>query len=336
VPQTVILPVLLANSNFELRTGCQVQRINLDSTKKKATGVTYIDTAGREFEQPASLVITSSFALNNVRMLLLSGIGKPYNPESGTGVVGRNYAYQTVSSVASFFDEDVFINPFMASGASGTLINDFAGDNFDHSGLGFIGGAFIGAVNTNGRPIQYHPVPPGTPAWGKGWKGAVVKHYNHSVMFSLHGSSVSTRQNYLDLDPTYRDAWGQPLLRMTFDFPQNDLKMAAYVTAKGVEIGKAMGAKQVAGAPRTAPYTTTVYQTTHNTGGTVMGNDPRTSVVNRYLQSWDVPNVFVIGASAYPQNASWNPSGTLGALTYWAIDALKNRYLKNPGRLVSA
>jgi len=335
VPQTVILPVLLANPNFELRTGCQVQRINLDSTKKKATGVTYIDTAGREFEQPASLVITASFALNNVRMLLLSGIGKPYDPQSATGVVGRNYAYQTTSSVDAFFDQNVFINPFMASGASGTLINDFAGDNFDHSRLGFIGGAFIGAVNTNGRPIQYHPVPPGTPAWGKGWKEAVVKNYNHSVILGLHGSSVSTRQNYLDLDPTYRDAWGQPLLRMTFDFPQNDLKMSAYVTAKGVEIGKAMGAKQVAGAPRKAPYTTTVYQTTHNTGGAVMGNDPHTSVVNRYLQTWDVPNVFVIGASAYPQNASWNPTGTLGALTYWAIDVLKNEYLKNPGPLVS-
>jgi gluconate 2-dehydrogenase alpha chain len=336
VPQTVILPVLLANRNFELRTGCQVQRINLDSTGKKATGVTYIDAAGREFEQPAPLVITSSFALNNVRMLLLSRIGAPYDPASAKGVVGRNYAYQTMSSVAAFFDEDVFINPFMASGASGTLINDFAGDNFDHSGLGFIGGSFIGAVNTNGRPIEYHPVPPGTPSWGKGWKDAVVKHYNHTVMFSLHGSSVSTRQNYLDLDPTYKDAWGQPLLRMTFDFPQNDLKMAAYVTAKAVEIGKAMGAKQVAGSPRKSPYTVTVYQTTHNTGGTVMGSDPSTSVVNRYLQSWDVPNVFVIGASAYPQNASWNPTDTLGALTYWAIDAIKNKYLKNPGRLVSA
>ena len=67
-----------------------------------------------------------------------------------------------------------------------------------------------------------------------------------------------------------------------------------------------------------------------------MGSDPSTSVVNRYLQSWDVANVFVIGASAYPQNASWNPTGTLGALTYWAIDALKNKYLKNPGPLVSA
>jgi len=336
VPQTMILPVLLANPNFELRSGCQVQRINLDSAKKRATGVTYIDAAGREFEQPASLVITSMFAINNVRMLLLSGIGAPYDPATGRGVVGRNYAYQTMSSVASFFDDDIIVNPFMASGASGTLINDFAGDNFDHSGLGFIGGAFIGAVNTNGRPIQYHPVPPGTPAWGKGWKQAVVKHYNHTVMFSLHGSSVAQRQNYCDLDPTYRDAWGQPVLRMTFDFPPNDIKMAAHVTAKAVEIGKAMGAKQVAGSPRKGPYTVTQYQTTHNTGGTVMGNSPKTSVVNRYLQSWDVPNVFVIGASNYPQNASWNPTGTLGALTYWAIDALKSKYLKNPGPLVSA
>jgi gluconate 2-dehydrogenase alpha chain len=335
-PQTVILPVLLANPNFELRTGCQVQRINLDSTQKHATGVTYVDAVGREFEQPAPLIVTSMFALNNVRMLLLSGIGKPYDPSTGQGVVGRNYSYQTMSSVAAFFDDDVIVNPFMASGASGTVINDFAADNFDHSGLGFIGGAYVGAVNSHGRPIQFHPVPPGTAHWGKGWKQAVVKHYNHTVTISVHGSSMSQRQNYLDLDPTYRDAWGQPLLRMTFDFPQNDLKMAAYVTAKAVEIGKAMGAKQVAGYARKGPYTSEQYQSTHNTGGTVMGENPQTSVVNRYLQSWDVPNVFVIGASNYPQNASWNPTGTLGALTYWAIDAIKNRYLKNLGPLVAA
>jgi hypothetical protein len=60
----------------------------------------------------------------------------------------------------------------------------------------------------------------------------------------VHGSSIAQRQNYLDLDPTYRDAWGQPLLRMTFDFPQNDIKMAAYVTAKALEVGKAMGTRK--------------------------------------------------------------------------------------------
>ncbi len=333
-PQTVILPVLLKNPNFELRTGCQVQRINLDPSGKKATGVTYIDAAGREFEQPASLVITALFAINNVRMLLLSGIGKPFDPATNSGVVGRNYAYQTMSSALAFFDEDVNINPFMASGASGTMMNDFAGDSFDHSPHGFIGGAYIGAINTNGRPIEYHPVPPGTPKWGKGWKQAVAKHYNHTVNLNIHGSSMPRRANYLDLDPTYKDAWGQPLLRMTFDFPQNDLKMAQFVTNKAVEIGNAMGAKVVAGSPRKGPYTVTQYQTTHNTGGTVMGNDPQTSVVNRYLQCWDVPNVFVVGASNFAHNASWNPTGTIGALVYWAIDALKNKYLKAPGALV--
>jgi len=145
-----------------------------------------------------------------------------------------------------------------------------------------------------------------------------------------------TRQNYLDLDPTYKDAWRQPLLRMTFDFPKNDLRMAQYVTVKATEIGRAMGARQVVGNARKGPYAVTQYQTTHNTGGTVMGNNPSTSVVNRYLQSWDVPNVFVVGASNFPQNASWNPTNTIGALTYWAVDAIKNKYLKSPGALVSA
>jgi gluconate 2-dehydrogenase alpha chain len=122
---------------------------------------------------------------------------------------------------------------------------------------------------------------------------------------------------------------------MTFEFPDNDLKMSAYITGKAMDIGRAMGGKQVAGGPRKGPYTVTQYQTTHNTGGTVMGNDRSTSVVNRYLQSWDVPNVFVIGASNFPQNASYNPTDTVGALAYWAADAIVNRYLKAPGPLAS-
>jgi gluconate 2-dehydrogenase alpha chain len=64
-----------------------------------------------------------------------------------------------------------------------------------------------------------------------------------------------------------------------------------------------------------------------------MGLDPSTSAVNKYLQSWDVPNVFVIGANAFPQNAGYNPTDTVGALTYWALDAIKNRYIKKPGAL---
>jgi gluconate 2-dehydrogenase alpha chain len=333
-PQTIILPVLAKEPNFELRTSCHVLRVNLDSTGKKATGVTYVDAAGREFEQPAELVLLTAYSFNNVRLMLLSGVGKPYNPRTGEGVVGRNYAYQTTSSIEVFYDESANINPFMASGANGTLIDDFSGDNFDHGPHGFVGGAYIGALMTNGRPIEFHPTPPGTPTWGRQWKDAVARHYNHTVALNVHGSSIAVRSNSLDLDPTYRDVWGQPLLRMTFDFPENDIRMSAFVTDKAMDIGRAMGGRLVSGNPRRRPYDATVYQTTHNTGGAIIGTDPKTSAVNRYLQCWDVPNVFAIGASAFPQNASYNPTGTVGALTYWAAAAIKNRYLRAPGPLV--
>jgi gluconate 2-dehydrogenase alpha chain len=333
-PQTVILPALLKKPNYELRTNCQVLRINLDGTGKKATGVTYVDATGAEYEQPADLVLVTAFPLNNVRMLLLSGIGKPYDPKTGEGVVGRNYTYQTTGGATVFMDESINVNPFMASGANGTMIDDFGGDNFDHSQLGFIGGQYVGAIMTNGRPIEFHPTPAGTPSWGLEWKKAVARHYNHTVLVQQHGTSTASRFNYLDLDPTYKDAWGLPLLRMTFDFPDNDIRMSQYIADKVVEIGRAMGGKTVVRGGTKRPYTTTVYQSTHNCGGAVMGDDPRTSVVNRYMQCWDVPNVFSIGASAFPQNGSYNYTVTIGALTYWALDAIKNRYLKAPGPLV--
>jgi gluconate 2-dehydrogenase alpha chain len=78
------------------------------------------------------------------------------------------------------------------------------------------------------------------------------------------------------------------------------------------------------------------YQSTHNIGGAVMGTDPKTSAVNRYLQAWDVANVFVVGASAFPQNASKNPTGPVGALAFWAAEAIRDKYLKSPGPLVPA
>src|SRR5580700_7402263 len=335
-PQTILLPVLLKNPNYELRTSCEVLRINLDSTGKKATGVTYVDGAGREFEQPAEIVFITAFPLNNVRTLLLSGIGKPYDPRTGEGVVGRNYSYQTTGGPTVFMDESININPFMASGATGTVIDDFGGDNFDHSNLGFIGGQYIAGTMTGGRPIEFHPTPPGTPEWGLDWKRAVARHYNHTIPIQQHGTSQSSRLNYLDLDPVYKDAWGRPLLRMTFDFPENDIRMSQYVADKVVPIGRAMGGKIVVRGGTKRPYTTTVYQSTHNCGGAVMGDDPKTSVVNRYLQCWDVPNVFSLGGSAFPQNGSYNYTGTIGALTYWALDAIKNKYLKSPGPLVQA
>ena len=332
-PQTAVLPALMQNKNFELRTLCNVVKVNLDSDKKRAVSVTYVDSRGREFEQPADLVLLTSYVLNNTRLMLLSGIGKPYDPAANTGVVGRNYAYQTPSSVTLFFEDKNF-NSFMGAGGLGLAIDEFNGDTFDHSGLGFIGGGFMQAGSNGARPIEVRPVPAGTPRWGSEWKKAAAKYFNRSFSITIQGACQSYRSNYLDLDPTYRDAYGLPLLRMTFDRHENETKMSVWLTNKAAEIAKAVGPAKMNVSPRTGKYTIVPYQSTHNTGGAVMGADPATSAVNKYLQSWDVPNVFVVGASAFPQNGGYNPTGTVGALTFQALEAIKTKYLKRPGALV--
>jgi gluconate 2-dehydrogenase alpha chain len=125
-------------------------------------------------------------------------------------------------------------------------------------------------------------------------------------------------------------------MRMTIDFHDNELKMSAFLTDKYAEILQKMGATQVVKQPRKGPYDVTDYQTSDLCGGAIMGEKPDISAVNKYLQSWDLPNLFVVGASAFPQNAGYNPTDTVGALAYWAAKAIRSQYLKNPGPLVHA
>tara|TARA_R110002124_G_scaffold281255_1_gene455332 strand:+ start:3429 stop:5213 length:1785 start_codon:yes stop_codon:yes gene_type:complete len=328
------------HENFEIRYDSHVLRVEKAADGKTVTGVTYLDEDGQEVFQPADVVCLNSYSLWNVHQMLVSGLGSPYNPATNEGTVGRNYCYQTIAAVNVFFDDSVWSNPFMGAGAMGCTVDDFNGDNFDHSGLGFVGGGYISATQTNGRPIAYNPTPPGTPSWGGEWKAAVRENYNHHIGLTMHGSSMSVRENYLDLDPTYVDSYGQPLLRMTFDFPENDRKMSAWVLERAQEIADRMDSvtttSSVNRAAEGSNYSIVPYQTTHNVGGSVMGTDPTTSVCNRYGQMWDHHNVFVFGASLFPQNLGYNPTGPLMGLCYWTIDAMKKDYLPNPRPLMDA
>ncbi len=149
------------------------------------------------------------------------------------------------------------------------------------------------------------------------------------------GNSYPHRDVFLDLDPTYKDRFGRPLLRVTFDWNENDKRSAKFMADRSEEIGHAMGAKTVVRSEPTAkPFSPMDNLSSHTTGGAVMGDDPKTSALNRYLQSWDVHNTFVVGASAFANNGGYNPTGTVAALTLWAAEAIKTQYLKSPGPLV--
>jgi gluconate 2-dehydrogenase alpha chain len=121
---------------------------------------------------------------------------------------------------------------------------------------------------------------------------------------------------------------------MSYNFRENDRKLAAYATEVTKKIAAAMpGVAAIAPANPRGDFHVVPYQSTHNTGGTIMGADSHSSVVNRYLQSWEADNLFVLGASVFPQNTSYNPTGMVGALAYWAADAITRRWIKSPGGL---
>ena len=337
-PNACILPVLRQRDTFELRTHAQVLKVNLDSTGKKATGVTYLDATGREIEQPADLVLLCAFSYINVHLMLVSGIGTPYDPQTGLGTVGKNYSYQNLNRVVLFFDKSVQANGFIGIGGAGATMDDLNGNQLDNGNAGFIGGGLVWARQPGAGPVRGINVPPGTPSWGSKWKQAAVDSFRHSFYYEVQGACMSYRQHYLSLDPTYRDAFGRPLLRMTFDWHDNEIKASQFLVDKALEMSRILNPIAVSGDAKKdgSHYDITKYQSTHTCGGAIMGHTPADSALNRYLQSWDVPNVFAIGANAFPQNNGYNPTGMVGALAYWAAKAIRDKYLADPGPLVQA
>ena len=333
---TTIMPLLRRDPKFELRTRAFATKLIYDKPSKKVTSVVYTDLrTGEEFEQPANIVVLSSYVFGNTQALLLAGIGEPYEHTTGKGVVGKNYCYQFEAGAEAFF-EDKEWNPFIGSAGTSACIDDFNGENFDHSGLGFFGGGYINSGPAAAPPVSGRAVPHGTPRWGSDWKRATVKWYHHFTRFNTQGSVYASRDNFMDLDPTYKDAFARPLIRMTYNGTDNDHKMSRYLLAKVEEIIKAMNPTHYEMHPRPKNFTIVPYQSTHNTGGTMMGSDPKSSVVNRYLQAWDAHNLFIMGASVFPQQHGYNPTGTVGALAYWSAKAITDQYIKTPGPLVHA
>jgi gluconate 2-dehydrogenase alpha chain len=335
-PNVNIVPVLRTEPKFELRTRAFVTRLNYDKDAKRITSVLYTDMkTGEEYEQPAGIVILSSFVFGNTQQFLLAGVSEPYDPRTGKGVVGKNYCYQFEAGGEAFF-EGRELNPFMGGPGMSIAIDDFNGENFDHSGLGFFGGGYIVCANGGAPPISGRVLPKGEPRWGVGWKQAEAKWYRCNSRFNTQGSVYAHRDNFMDLDPTYKDALGRPMIRLTYNATENDHKMSRYLVEKMEGVIKAMNPTHYDVHNRPKNFTIVPYQSTHCTGGTIMGADPNTSVVNRYLQAWDAHNLFVQGASVFPQQPGYNPTGTLGALAYWSAKAITEKYLKNPGPLIHA
>lgn len=335
-PTNTLLPLIKAYKSVAIRTQARVRRILYDGNppNRRVRGVSYQDAGGEEVVQPAELVILASWTLNNTRLLLLSGIGAAYDPSTGRGNLGRNLTHQlNVPAATGFFDQP--LNRFMGSGGAGYIFADLDGDVFDHHSVSFLRGGVLGCTTSGNRPIANFGVVPKSvgATWGSAWKKAAIRYYDRVGAIGFGGEHLAYRDNYLDLDPNYYDAYGDPLLRLTLDWHENERQLVAFASTKAIEIMRAMGANDVIPHPGLGHYDARVYQSTHLQGGTIMGKSPEVSVLNPYLQHWQVPNLFVLGASGFPQEPAAGPTLTVLAMSYRTADALVDRYLKKPEAL---
>jgi gluconate 2-dehydrogenase alpha chain len=332
-PTNTLLPLIRKHKNISVRPHSWVTRIvhEKNGNSGVARGVVYRDASGDEFLQPADLVLVCSWTLNNVRLLFLSGMGDAYDPVTAKGTLGKNLTHQiSLPAAQGFFNEP--LNRFMGSGAAGVTMNDFDADLFDHTNLPFLRGGMLEASVTGGRPISnFGAVPESVKArWGSEWKDAAVRYFDRTGTIALLAEHLAYKSNFMDLDPQYKDHFGDPLLRLTLNWTDNERNLTDFASAKAAGIAKAMGATDVNRFPGLRNYDGTRYQSTHVQGGAIMGASPENSVVNTYLQHWKAHNVFVFGGSSFPQNFSAHPTMTILALTYRTVDAIVDRYLKHP------
>lgn len=335
-PIITVLKTAQKTGNFELRNHAHVRRILHDGDK--ATGVLYVDPLTRqEYEQPADLVVVSAFFSGNTRLMMLSEIGEQFDPETGNGVIGKNFTshYQGLGggSATGFFEDKKF-NTFAGAGSLGAVMDDFNGDNIDNTDTDFLHGFNMSIFQDGAGAIANNRVPSGTPYWGKEFKEKSIHYaHRHLLVAGMQGTLPRTH-NYLDLDPRYNDTYGDPLLRITARFTDQERNMAKMIAEKSKEIMEEMGADiiDVPEVPENVELLSSGINT-HAAGGVIMGEDPESSAVNTYSQVWEMENLFVVGGSSFPHFGNSNPTETIGAFAYRAAEGMID-YLEGDGGLL--
>ncbi len=294
-----------------------VLRIAVDERSGLVSGVYYLK-GGQEYFQPADVVLLGSYTYENVRLLLLSKSKAFANGLANNhGQVGRHYfSHNTGSMLTALFPFD--INAWYGMPAQGVGVDNYADDNFDHAGLDFIGGGNLW-VYSDRRPIGAASMTTfgKAPRWGAAWKSFVRENADRWNIAYLQKTTLPYEDNYLDLDPVVKDPLGNPVTRITADFKDNEKRVGAYIQDRMTQWFKEAGAIAIERGPAG-----TMGPSTHAYGGTRMGDNVETNVVNRWAFAHEVPNLGIIGGSVMGTSGARNPTLTAQALAWRTADYL--------------
>ena len=281
-----------------------VHRVNYDGRSGRVTGVCYLDSAQREHELNAKLVVGATHAIETPRLLLLSANNTfPNGLANSSGCVGKFLMSHPTWQVFGTFDEPV--NAFKGMQMGHVMVQDYYEPDASRGcARGFI---LLSYMMT---PITYANL--SGSFYGAEFK-EFLHEYSHTAAWWAHAEGLPDERNTVMLDTEVKDARGLPVARVTYEWGENDVKLAAAARDKAVEMMSASGARKVRIG---------LNYGAHAMGTCRMGNDPRTTVVNEFCRSHDITNLFICDTSVFVTGAGVNPT-----LTAMAISQRSSEYI---------
>lgn len=315
-----MIPDAIASGNCEIRAECAVYEISTNG-EGRADEVLYLDPEGNQRAQKTKAVVLSANGAETPRLLLNSASTlHPDGLANSSGFVGRNLMYNCHANVRAVFDEP--LNDYKGVQVSRMVHHFYETD----PARGFYGGGGIDARPfAAAAPLLYSLLGgrPGGSSWGAEFKADLEHDFTRTMFLFAGTTSLAQDRNNVTIDPTHKDRWGRPSLRITYRDHDDDRAIALFLQERAVEICEAAGATDVWKLP-------VEYQTTgaHLLGTCRMGDDPATSVVDKYHRSHDVPNLFICDGSSMVTSGRGQPTMTIMALAFRAsehiIAAAKN------------
>jgi choline dehydrogenase-like flavoprotein len=314
--QNTVIPVAMESGNCELRINCKVSEILVDA-KGKITGVSYFDENDKKQIQTADIVVISASATETPRLLLNSkskffpkGIGNQYD------WVGRNLQGHAYTGAFGLFEDEVYDD--VGPGAT-IAISDFS-----HHNKGIIGGGIL-ANEFIRLPYMFTGVrPPNAPSWGKEHKEFQRKFFKRHAQVVGPIQEMPVFDSRVEVDPDVKDFWGIPVARLSGYRHPKDSEGCEFLSSRAEQILKQAGAQQTW---RTVPGSG-MSGGQHQAGTCRMGDDPQTSVTDKYGRVHDTPNLFIADASLHVNNGGFNPALTIMALGFWVGGHIASEWQK--------
>jgi choline dehydrogenase-like flavoprotein len=321
-PTGLIYPAM-ETGNLTLRPNSTVYEVTVDPNTGRASGVSFVDSETRvTYQAKARSVVLGASTLESARLMLLSKSRQHPNGIGNSSThVGHNFCEHIMGPGVLGLVKNLVGKPrTLDDGRPGEFyIARFRNLKERHPrfirGYGFEGGS--GTTIFPGQAVS-------TPGFGAAYKKRVRDEAGAFISVGGFGEVLARYENYVDLDPNLKDAWGIPALRFHYKFGENEKNMAADMAESAKEMFEAAGIEVIA----VDRELQTEGWSIHEMGTARMGNDPKKSVLNQFQQSHDVPNLLVVDGSSHVSAANQNPTWTIMALCWRSCDHLADEMKK--------